>query len=240
MLLKLIETNRPLDEVIFYNTGMEFDCIYRIRDRIIPILEERGIKYTELHPSEPFLYSMFERKIKYRHQDGYHYGFSWCGGGCRWHTNFKIRTIKQYKDTINDEVTDYVGIAYDETNRFEKSKNEGKTLPLVEWKMTERDCLEYCWGNGWHWYESTASGNIELYSILDRVSCWCCANKNLKELKNIYIHLPTYWDKLKNLQAKTDRPMKPSGSVFALETRFKRELTSNIQGEKENYEQRTN
>lgn len=223
MLLKLIETKQPLDEVVFYNTGMEFECIYHIRDKVVELLKQHNIMYTELHPDEPFLYSMFERKIKYRNKDGYHYGFSWCGGRCRWHTHYKLQVIKRYKESINDEITDYVGIAYDEPHRFEKSKTEGKSLPLVEWKMTEADCLKYCFDRGWHWTEQSISGNIELYDILDRVSCWCCANKNLKELKNIYLYLPQYWDKLKYLQSRTERPMKPSGDVFALEKRFSNE-----------------
>ena len=59
---------------------------------------------------------------------------------------------------------------------------------------------------------------------LDRVSCWCCANKNLKELRNIRTHLPEYWDRLKDLQSKTNRPMKgPGKSVFDLEERFRKE-----------------
>ena len=33
MLLRLVEEKKPLDAVVFYNTGMEFDAIYRIRDR---------------------------------------------------------------------------------------------------------------------------------------------------------------------------------------------------------------
>ena len=224
MLLKIIELGLPLNEVIFYNTGMEFDCIYRLRDQIKAMLEKLGIQFTELHPNEPFLYSMFERKIKYRYREGFHYGFSWCGGRCRWHTAFKIRTIKKYKDSINDEIIDYVGIAYDEPHRFEKSQSEGKTLPLVDWEMTEKNCLEYCWNKGYHWYEQTTDDTIDLYQILDRVSCWCCANKNLKELKNIYLHLPNYWQRLKELQQKTDRPMKSSGSVFDLEKRFENEI----------------
>ncbi|MDO4562198.1 MAG: hypothetical protein Q4C12_00030 [Clostridia bacterium] len=65
---------------------------------------------------------------------------------------------------------------------------------------------------------------IDLYDILDRVSCWCCSNKNLRELKNIYKFLPDYWEKLKMLQSKTDRPMKSSGTVFELEERFKKEI----------------
>ena len=32
-----------------------------------------------------------------------------------------------------------------------------------------------------------------LYGILDRVSCWCCANKNKKELENMRLYLPDYY-----------------------------------------------
>ena len=32
MLLRLIEENKPLDEVVFYDTGMEFECIYNLRN----------------------------------------------------------------------------------------------------------------------------------------------------------------------------------------------------------------
>ena len=41
MLLRLIEENKPLDEVVFYDTGMEFECIYKMRDKILPILKEK-------------------------------------------------------------------------------------------------------------------------------------------------------------------------------------------------------
>lgn len=44
MLLILLETGAPLDEVIFYDTGMEFKAIYDTRDRVIPMLEAAGGK----------------------------------------------------------------------------------------------------------------------------------------------------------------------------------------------------
>lgn len=223
MLLKLIEEHKPLDEVLFYNTGMEFECIYKIRDKILPLLKSLNIKYTELQPPEPFLYSMFERKIKYRKKDGYHFGFSWCGGKCRWQTHFKLKAIKEYKASICDDIVDYVGIAYDEPQRFEKAKSDGKILPLVEWQMTEQDCLDYCTQRGYLWVEETRNGTINLYDILDRISCWCCSNKNLKELRNIYRYLPEYWEQLKILQSKTERPMKSYGTIFELEERFEKE-----------------
>ena len=38
MVLLLIEKQYPLDMVIFFDTGMEFDAIYRNRDKLLPIL----------------------------------------------------------------------------------------------------------------------------------------------------------------------------------------------------------
>ena len=220
MLLMLIEKNYPLDYVVFYDTGMEFDSIYNIRDKVKEQLKELNIEYVELHPQEPFWISMLIREVKYRKKEGYHYGFQWCGGACRWGTSGKLQAIKKFKKSLNDDVTDYVGIAYDEPKRFEKAKQEGKVLPLVDWEMTEKNCLEYCRNKGYFWHE----GGVDLYDCLDRVSCWCCRNKNLKELKAIYMYLPKYWKWLKGLEMVIGIPMKGEGkSIAELEERFKNE-----------------
>lgn len=214
MLLRLIEENKPLDEVVFYDTGMEFECIYNLRNKILPLLEAHNIKYTELKPKQTFLYTMFEKPVKKRNGTTGK-GYSWCGGRCRWGTTEKLKAIEKYCKGNYE----YVGIAYDEQNRLSKERKVNKLFPLAEWKMTENDCLEYCYNKGYDWNED----RIELYSILDRVSCWCCCNKNLKELENYYKYLPKYWNKLKELQSKTDRPMKYNKyTVFDLEKKFKK------------------
>ena len=221
MLLNLIEKKYPLDEVIFFDTGMEFDCIYRIRDKITSLLKENNVSFVELHPDKPFLFYMLDTLVKYRNKDGYHFGYRWCGSSCRWGTALKTNAISKYKKSQNQPVIDYVGIAYDEPNRFERAKQEGKFLPLVDWKMTEKDCLEYCYSKGYTWEEN----GVDLYWILDRVSCWCCRNKNLKELKMIYLFLPEYWDKLKYLEEIIKEPFKSNGkSIYDLEMRFMEEL----------------
>lgn len=153
MLLRLLEEKYPLDTVVFYDTGMEFQCIYKIRDKVKIILEQHGISFVELKPQELFLYSMLKRPIKFRNKDGFHYGYGWCGGPCRWGTKNKIRAIQKYKQSLRDDVTDYVGIAADEESRFDKAKQEGKRMPLVEWGMTESDCLSYCHDRGFYWLE---------------------------------------------------------------------------------------
>jgi hypothetical protein len=194
MVLLLIAKNEPLDEVVFYNTGMEFEAIYHIRDKLIPILEENEIKYVELKPDRPFLYDMLEKPI-YSKKNGHHNGYGWCGGACRWGTQFKNDVIDRYKNSLNDELYEYIGIAADEQDRIKNMH-----YPLVEWGMTEKNCLDYCRENGWQWLEMENGQAIDLYDVLDRVSCWCCSNKNLKELNAIHRHLPSYWDRLKDLQ----------------------------------------
>jgi 3'-phosphoadenosine 5'-phosphosulfate sulfotransferase (PAPS reductase)/FAD synthetase len=213
MLLKILEKGYPLDEVVFYNTGAEFDCIIRIRDRVVKeYLEPRGIKFTELKPKTDFFEMMFNKEVK--HRDGTtSKGYSWCGGACRWGTTYKTQAInKHLKDCLV-----YVGIASDELKRVERAKAKGQLLPLVEWNMTEDDCLQYCYQNGFNWLED----GINLYNILDRVSCWCCANKNKKELLAYYRFLPRYWNKLKDYQSKTYRPFKKDKTIFDFEDEFK-------------------
>ena len=44
MLLLILEKNLPLDEVVFYDTGMEFQAIYEIRDKVVKLLQENNVK----------------------------------------------------------------------------------------------------------------------------------------------------------------------------------------------------
>lgn len=236
MLLLLIEKKYPLDEVVFYDTGMEFQAIYNLRNKIKPLLERYGIKYTELKPKCDFVYKMFEKPVKAKNGTT-HYGYSWCGGCCRWGTTEKLQTIEKHcKQAIQ-----YVGIAADEWKRlanifdFEKNSNGqpildykgciqnhqqisnfNKIYPLVDWGISEADCLEYCRKQGIEWLEN----GIDLYNILDRVSCWCCGNKNILELYNIWRYLPTYWLKLRNLQSRTERPFKKPYTIEDLCEKF--------------------
>ena len=220
MLLMLIETKQPLDEVVFYDTGMEFQAIYDTRDAVLPLLKQRGIKYKELHPKSDFFYTMLHKPVKGRERKGY----GWCGGLCRWGTTEKLKSLDKYAESKNAVV--YVGIAADETDRLCKKRKPYKQFPL---EMTEAECLKYCYSRGFEWLEDGGAGIVRLYDVLDRVSCWCCCNKNLKELKNIYRYLPDYWQKLKYLQYVQERPMKgfykgqPRG-VFELEKRFEEEF----------------
>lgn len=208
MLLLIIEHNLPLDEVVFYDTGMEFDAIYKERDKAVAILHKHGIKYTELHPEMPFEDRMYNypyigRKGEQRQ------GYGWCGKMCRWGTTEKIRAIDNYCKLLGENVTQYIGIALDEPMRLDRLKGSNCVAPLAQLGYTEKMALEYCYKKGFDWLETKSGAEpIRLYDILARVSCWCCRNKNLKELKNYKLYLPTYYERLQVLEDKIGEPMK--------------------------------
>ena len=209
MLILIIKNKLPLDEVVFYNTGKEFDCIYEIRDKVKIWLNKISVKYTELNPTMDFEDKMYNYPHLSRKGE-IKPGYGWCGGLCRWGTSEKIRTLDKYCK----EAHQYIGIALDEPNRLERLKGTNKSSPLAELGYTEKMALELCYNEGFSWIEN----GIELYSILDRVSCWCCRNKNLKELANYKKYLPKYFNKLIELENKIGEPMK---KPIYLKDRFK-------------------
>lgn len=220
MVLTLIEKKAPLDCVIFFDAGKEFESIYRNWDKLKVTLAENNIEAVTLTPNEPFNYYFSEHKVKTR--DGStKVGYSWCGGRCRWMTQFKVSAISNfYKEHFKDEViVEYIGIAKDEVDRVSiKRENTIKVYPLFYWGMTENDCLVKCYKAGFNWMEENG---VDLYDVLDRVSCYCCCNKNLKELKAIYTHLPQYWKKLKDMQNKTNISFRKNGETIQdLEHKF--------------------
>lgn len=206
MLYELIRREYPLDEVIYYSNGMDFDCIDNLFERIKDMCRSVGIKCTKLSPEHDLLYSMFDEPHKSRKDGIVRYGYGWCGGVCRYGTHEKLITLDKYCESKNATV--YVGIASDEQHR--KPDKPYKTHPLKEWGLAESDCLAINRKNGISWSEWSPriNGYINLYDILDRVSCWCCRNKNQKELYNIWYYLPQYWEKLKELEKKIGQPMK--------------------------------
>lgn len=210
LLLELLRRGEPLDECVFFNTGWEFPQMYEHMKRLEELCAARGIAFTTLHPEKNFDYLMFEKAINFKDGSGVHFGYSWCGAcGVRWGTKEKLSAL----DAYCKGATVLVGIAADEPGRLEKERAANKRFPLAEWGITEAECLSGCYAAGYDW-----NG---LYTQLKRVSCKCCAAKNLDELRNMYFQMPDVWRDLQDRQRRTSRPYKGEGkSVFDLEKRF--------------------
>ena len=223
MLLMLLEKKAqgshiyPLDEVVFYDTGMEFGAIYHVRDQIKEVLDYYEVPLTVLKPERPFMYDMLERPVHSK-QKGDHFGYGWCGGLCRWGTRNKLDALDKYAREKDAVV--YIGIASDEPNRLTRMEDY-KRAPLAEWGITEKEALEYCWSRGIHWTENNDSP--DLYTLLDRVSCWCCPLQNLNSLRVLYHDYPYLWKQLKEMDDKATYKFKPDYSVQQLEEKFQKE-----------------
>ena len=211
LLLELIKRKCPLDEVVFFDTGWEFPAMYEHIEKCKEICNKNSIDFVTLSPPYKFDYLMFEHITKNNKK-----GYSWCGWNCRWGTRYKINTINKYTAKNKDNII-YIGIAADEKERLQREKAEFKRFPLVDWEITEEQCLKGCYGAGFDW------GGM--YEHLDRLSCKFCRNKNLKELRNIKKYYSDVWEELRDYQRRTDRPYKSNGTtIFDLDKRFDLEV----------------
>ncbi len=232
MILKLLELKYPLDEILFYSTGIDFDPIVYNARKMEALAKANGIKFTWIEPDKPFLWYMLEKPVK--KADGtISHGYGFCGGCCRFGTGLKREALHRTYQKYGDEpIVEYIGYAADEYDRWIKARqkrdgNRIKVFPLIELGITESQALQYCHENGWYWRIKPEDDNSkELYSpgALRRVSCKYCSNKGLDELRFIFHEMnDTVWHELRGLQSRIPWKFRKNASIFDLEERFKRE-----------------
>ena len=208
MLLRMLEEGMPVDIILFCDTGLEFEGMYRHIDKLEKYI---GIPITRLKSQQPFEYLFFEHMPKRKNPELIgRKGYSWGGPRNRWCTAMlKTRIIDRYLRELSKEYTlkQYIGIAADEAHRVRDFN-----YPLVDWGMTEADCLAYCKERGFDW--------DGLYDIFHRVSCWCCPLQSYDELRKLRRHFPELWERLRYMDKNTWRNFLKNYSVEQLEARF--------------------
>lgn len=214
MLLMMLEKGMQVDEIIFCDTGKEFPQMYEHIQKVQKLIKEKYNKeITILKSEKSFDYYMFDH-IKTKGKNKGEKGYGWATMGIRWCTSaLKTQITNRYLKNVG-EYKSYIGIAFDEPKRHEK-RFENVIHPLFDWGVTEEQALKYCYNLGFNW------GG--LYEHFDRVSCWCCPMKNLKELKNLYKFYPDLWEQLKDMDKRSPNQFKANYSVEQLEDRFKKE-----------------
>ena len=208
MLLMMIEKNMPIDEIIFCDTGKEFPAMYKHIDKIQKFI---GRKITTIRSEKSFEYLIGTETRQ--NQKGKNVGFGWMDFRFRWCTGELKRDItRKYLKNIGEYVL-YIGFAFNEQQRAVKNKNQRKhKYPLIDWQITERQALEYCYSKGFRW-----NG---LYEKFSRVSCYCCPLKSLSELYILYNEFPKLWADIKKMNKKSYRQFRPDYSVEDLERKF--------------------
>lgn len=225
MLLAMIERDEPIDMILFCDTGLEFPAMYRHLEKLNEHIRDRlGMEITVVQPEYPFEYYFKDIPIdrkpdspvvqKYGEQPN---GYGWAGSRMRWCTSRlkdmpRERFLRPYREKY--DIYEYVGIAADEQYRLERKRNQDEKHihPLVEWNMTEADCLQLCYDYGYDWEG--------LYEHFKRVSCWCCPLQSLDELRELYRNFPELWQQLQAWDDITWRNFRADYSVAELKIRF--------------------
>lgn len=218
MLLRMLEEGMRVDIILFCDTGLEYPQMYEHLDKL-----ERNIgrPITRIRSDHTFEYYLTQKEVlvkkkKNRNKRNFR-GYGWSGPLNRWCTKeLKAIPRERFLKPLQEkyEIIEYVGLAADEGYRLERENNkrENNRHPLVDWGMTEADCLKFCYDRGYDW------GG--LYEKLSRVSCWCCPLQPLSQLRIVYRDFPELWARLVEWDKRTWRSFKADYSVAQLASRF--------------------
>jgi len=214
MLLLLLEQNKPIDEVVFFDAGSwDFP---EMRHHIDKVEKYTGVKITRLQAQKSFDYWMFEHLVENGKNKG-QVGYGFPSVKLRWCTSEKIRTINNYLSNNYKTISTYIGYAFDEQWRANKSKDKSNIYPLIESEISENQALAMCYNYGFTW--------DGLYEHFRRVSCWCCPLQRISELRKLYNLYPDLWKKLEDMQKRTN-------SYFRMDGKRVEDLTKRFEAEK--------
>ena len=206
MLLMLLENGERVDDVVMFDTGEEFPEMY---DHIDRLERYTGIEFTKLRMDPSFEHLMFVRRLTRGKRESEN-GYGWPRPNARWCTARKTQAIDKYVKSLG-EAEVCVGIACDE----KRPTPPQKRYPLVEWGVSEQECLDYCKARGFDW------GG--LYERKKRVSCWCCPLQSLNDLRVLKELHPELWTRLKDMDSLAYNTFRIDYSVEQLEEKFAKE-----------------
>jgi 3'-phosphoadenosine 5'-phosphosulfate sulfotransferase (PAPS reductase)/FAD synthetase len=219
MLLMMLEKGIPVDRIICVDTTKEFPQMYDHIQKVQAMIYPLKIEIVKID----FDYWFGEHITKKKNV-----GYGWPFWRVRWCTGLKQRAIlatlsdnkynprkenKKYK--IPSDIVEFHGIAFNESVRAINNKGRNIQYPLVEWGVTEKQTLEYCYGIGLNW------GG--LYEKFHRVSCWCCPFFRIGGLRVLHNDFPELWSELECMDKKTFRPFKRNYTIQDLSEKFANE-----------------
>ena len=186
MLLMMLEKKEPIHSIIFFDTGWEFP---EMLEHIKKLEKYINMKIIKIYPAKSFDYLLLEQPVKKRGTDTIHrIGYGWPSPLRRWCTGQKLSTIKKYYNAQNNFIS-CIGFATDEIKRIPiKPKKYIERYPLIEYGISEKEALQYCYEKGFDW------GG--LYEVFNRVSCFCCPMKRINDYRKMRVKYPELWEKM--------------------------------------------
>jgi len=198
MLLLMLERGEQIDDIVFFDWGMEFPEMYEHLDKLEAYI---GRTITRLYPRHSWDYFMFD----FEKRDGTH-GYGWPQARAKWCNREKCRAINR----IGRDAIVCIGYAYEErftrpqsTAHMAEARVQGR-FPLLEWGVSETEALKYCKAKGFDW------GG--LYQHFSRVSCWCCPFKRARDFETLRREFPELWARLLDMDSRSPWPW-PNGKL---------------------------
>lgn len=224
MLLMMLERGMWVDRILYADVGelaefpSMYEYIHKLEDHIGRKIEVvRSSRFT----ARSIFYGYPSRGV---HKDEIRGFPPTVGAGCRYRSWLKVEPLEAAAGPGNDV---YIGIASDESQRSRAGEYaKGKQryhFPLVEWGVTEADCLAYLKAKGLY---------NPLYDHFDRLGCFWCPKQPLRSLRALYRNFPAEWAELRQMERDQGRPFKHGYPAEELEIRFRRELEEELENQK--------
>lgn len=192
------EHNEPLDEVVYCEVMFDKDTSGEIpehRDfvfeKVKPFVENvLGVPFTVLRSQKTYL-DVFTHSITKGPNLGKPYGFAY-PRMCAINRDCKIPPIRKYwKENGRNDVTQYVGIAYDEQERLMRMKDTNRISLLEKYGVTEQKAFSMCQQYGLL---------SPIYEFSNRNGCWFCPNCKDAEWSHLIFNHEHLFDRLIELE----------------------------------------
>ncbi len=214
MLEVIKQHNMPLDRIVH----VEIMATDKIPADLPPMMEFKrkadkiikgryGVEVEHLHAKETYEQHFYRRMSKGK-RSGTIYGFpmvrgAWCN------SDLKVRELRRMER--NKNITQYIGIAADEPNRFH-NLTDRKRSPLVEHNVTEAEAKEIC---------EKLDLLSPIYTQSERGGCWFCHNQRVNQLRLLRKQYPEYWHLMLKWDKDSPVTFQPNGrTVHDFDRRF--------------------
>lgn len=187
------EHGEPLDEVVYCEvmfdretsgeTPEHRDFVYQ---KIKPFVEDvLKVPFIVLRSEKTYL-DVFTHRITKGENIGKPYGFAY-PMMCAINRDCKIPPIRNYWKAKTEQVSQYVGIAFDEQERLMRMEGTNQISLLEKYKVSELGATKLCQRYGLY---------SPCYKFSERNGCWFCPNCKDTEWANLIFHHEDLFDKL--------------------------------------------
>ena len=161
-----------------------------IHNVIFPKLKEWGCEIIEVEPDTDYITEFMKIKKRGKHI-GDVIGFPLpVRSSCWVNSKMKVKAIKQAEEITENDIT-YIGIAYDETERYNRLCIGNKKSILFETKTTEKMAMELC-----NKYNLLSP----IYKNQQRDGCWFCNQMSIASSAYIKNNYPDLVEELIKLE----------------------------------------